>query len=376
MFWIAGGEWIFQGLYKAAPSGPTGFLAEQMDHQAWAGVRFYDLIFPLFVFIVGVSLVFSLSKALQQGSRAQAMKRIVMRSLFLYVFGLLVYGGISKGWEEVRWLGVLQRIAIAYCGAGLLFCFLKPRALVACCASLLLGYWALATFVPVRDFNLEKEHLAAAGLTPDSPETKARFLATTNWVTGKFEDGLNLPQHLDYLYLPGHRWDGAYDPEGLLSTMGAIATCLLGVFVGLLLRNSPAGDQTKVYYLLGAGVAGVVVGYLWGVQFPVIKKIWTSSYVLVAAGYSCLMLAAFYQMIEIWNWRKWCTPFVWIGTNAITIYMIFHLLNVRKLVELVVGGPIAAGLGGWSEFVIAVVGVAGMLALARFLYERKIFLRL
>jgi predicted acyltransferase len=130
-------------------------------------------------------------------------------------------------------------------------------------------------------------------------------------VSGRFEDGLSLPQHADYLYLPGYRWDGAYDPEGLLSTLGAIATAF-GVFAGLFLRNTSYTDQQKVFHLGAAGVGALAVGYVWGLQFPVIKKLWTSSYVLVAGGYSCLLLAAFYQMIEIWQWKKWCVPFLWI----------------------------------------------------------------
>jgi predicted acyltransferase len=375
MFWIVGGEEVIHALYTAWPNPVTGLLDRQMNHQDWAGIHFYDLIFPLFVFVVGVSLVFSLTKLLREHGRAAALKRVFFRSLGLYIFGLLVYGGISKGLDGVRWLGVLQRIAIAYFVAGVLFSFLKPKALVGVCAGLLVGYWAIATFVPFRDFNLERGHLKALGLTPESEETRARYLGTTNWVSGRFEDGLSLPQHADYLYLPGYRWDGAYDPEGLVSTLGAIATCLLGVFVGLFLRSTRHTDQQKVFYIAAAGVGALVVGYAWGLQFPVIKKLWTSSYVLVAGGYSCLLLAAFYQMIEIWQWKKWCVPFLWIGLNPITIYMIFHLLPVRKLTELVVGGPIAEGLGRWGDMLIACTMVAGMLAIVRFLYNRKIFLR-
>jgi predicted acyltransferase len=376
MFWIVGGEDVIHGLYKACPWALFGLFDQQMNHQDWAGVHFYDLIFPLFVFIVGVSLVFSLTKTLEKAGRAAALKRILVRSLFIYLFGLMVYGGISKGLDHVRWLGVLQRIALCYFFTSLLFCFLRPRALLGVCVGLLAGYWALATFIPIRDFNLEKEHLRAKGLDPDGAETRAAFLATTNYVTGRFDDGLCLPQQIDFLYLPGHRWDGAYDPEGLLSTLPAIATCLLGVFTGLWLRNNPAPDQKKVLGLLGAGVAAVLLGFLWGLQFPVIKKIWDSSYVLVAAGYSCIFLGVMYQVVEIWGCRTWAMPFVWIGMNPITIYLIFHLLKPEDLAKLLVGGPIHAGLGDFGDLLLALIVVAMMFALVRFLYQRKIFLRL
>ena len=376
MFWIVGGEELVHALYKGWPNSVTGLLNRQMDHQPWEGVHFYDLIFPLFVFIVGMSIVFSLSRMIEQVGKGAALRRVLIRSLVLYCFGLLVYGGISEGVNHVRWMGVLQRIALTYLFTSILFCWLRPRALIAACAGLLLGYWALCSLVPIRDFNLEREHLRAMNLQPDSPETHQQFLGTTARVRNKFDDGLNLPQHIDFQYLPGRKWDGAYDPEGILSTLPAIGTCLLGVFAGLFLKNPRVPDQKKVIVLAGAGVAGVVAGFLWGVEFPVIKKIWTSSYVLVAAGYACLLMAAFYQMIEIWQWRKWCTPFVWIGMNAITLYLAFHLISFSDLAKLVAGGPVRQALGSWGDMGMAIATVALSLALVRFLYNRKVFVRL
>jgi predicted acyltransferase len=375
MFWIVGGEELIHGLYKGWPNAVTGLLDKQMDHQPWEGVHFYDLIFPLFVFIVGASLVFSLSRLLEQQGKAVALKRIFFRSVLIYVFGLTVYGGLSEGIENVRWMGVLQRIALCYFFTGLIFCTFRLRGMVLVCAALLLGYWALTSLVPIRNFNLERQHLKSIKLEPDSAETRERFLATTERVRGRFDDGLNLPQQIDFLYLPGHRWDGAYDPEGILSTLPAIGTCLLGVFAGLLLKNGGITDQKKVIYLASAGVAGVVLGFLWGLEFPVIKKIWTSSYVLVAAGYGSLFLAAFHQVIEVWQWRKWCIPFVWIGMNPITIYLAFHLISFGHYAEMVAGGPVKHALGSWGEMGIAIVVVAMVFAFVRFLYQRKLFLR-
>jgi predicted acyltransferase len=376
MFWIAGGEEVIRGLYKALPTDVTKVLAGQMHHKAWGGVAFYDLIFPLFTFIIGVSVVFSVRRMLEQNGLAHTVKRIFTRSLTLYILGLLVYGGVSKGWDHVRWLGVLQRLALCYFFTSLLFCFFRLRGLIVACAALLLGYWALASFVPIRDFNLERGHLKAMLLEPDNPKTREIFLATDRYVRGRFEDGLNLPQQIDFLYLPGRKWDGAYDPEGILSTLPAVANCLLGVFAGLLLTRGSLSDQKKVIWLLAAGLAGVIAGAVWGLQFPVIKKIWTSSYVLVAGGYGCLLLGAFYQVIDIWQWRKWCVPFVWIGMNPITVYLGFNLFSIDDLAELVAGGPVKTALGAWGDLVQALVAVAIMFAMVRFLYQRKIFLRL
>jgi predicted acyltransferase len=376
MFWIVGGEELVHALYKAWPHGPIPLIDSQMDHKPWSGVAFYDLIFPTFVFIIGVSIVFSLSRMIEKHGMFSALRRIFFRGLILYVLGLLYYGGISKGVDGIRWMGVLQRLGLCYFFTGFLFCLFRLRALIAICVSLLLGYWALTALIPIRDFNLETKHLASLNLQPHDPETLAQFNAATNRVTGRYEDGLNVTQHLDFQYLPGFKWDGAYDPEGILSTLPAIATCLLGVFAGFLLKNSTVPDQKKVIYLLTAGAASVVLGFIWGLEFPVIKKIWTSSYVLVAGGYSCLALAAFYQIVEIWQIRKWCVPFVWIGMNPITIYLTMHIVKFFILADLFVGGPVAIKLDVWSEAAGAFLVVLMMFAFVRFLYNRKIFLRL
>jgi predicted acyltransferase len=376
MFWIVGGEEVVHALYQAWPNGATRLLHNQMDHKDWQGVAFYDLIFPLFVFIVGVSLVFSLTRMIERSGKATAVKRIFFRSLVLYGFGLLVYGGLSKGVENIRWMGVLQRIAICYFFASLIFCFVKTRGMIAICAALLLGYWAVMALVPFPDVRP----------TPGGDQTITKGggftsvaqlnLASATMISGKYLPGVNLANFVDQKFLPGYKWDGTYDPEGILSTFPAIATCLLGIFAGLLLRNPSVPDQKKVLCLLGVGAAGVALGFLWGLEFPVIKKIWTSSYVLVAGGYACLFLAAFYQIIEIWQWRKWCAPFVWIGLNPITIYLVFHFVAFEKLALLVVGGPIEASAGAAGQLVVTLAIVALMFAFVRFLFQRKIFLRL
>ncbi len=375
MFWIVGGEEIAHALAKALPFLPFTLFHRQMLHSDWVGVTFYDLIFPLFVFIIGVSSVFSLRRSLETKGRAATMKHVVVRSLILYLIGLFFYGGLSHGLEGVRWLGVLQRMAICSLFAGVAFLTLRLRGLIILCASLLLGYWLLCSFVPVRDFNVEKGHLTALGLQPNTSEAIAQYHATPHRVAGKFEDGLNLPQHLDFLYLPGFKWDGGYDPEGLLSTLPAVASCLLGVFAGMFLMFGGVSKQKKVLYLAAAGAIGIVGGMVWGIQFPVIKKIWSSSYVLVAGGYSCLIVALFYQVVEVWTFRRWCTPFVWIGMNPITIYLVFEFVKFKDFAERLVGAPLQKAMGAWGEVAIAGLVVALVLALVRFLYQRKIFLK-
>ena len=348
MLCIIGLDTLFSSLAKAWPDAATIFLKMQMHHSAWIGLRFYDLIFPLFIFLVGVSLAFSFSKMQAQRGFRGTLWRILRRGAVLYLLGILMYGGLSMGISGVRLCGVLQRIAICYVVAALLLLAgLRVRGLIVVSVAILLGYWALLSFVPVPGFG-----------------------------AGNFAHGANWADYLDAHFLPLHKWDGKYDPEGMLSTLPAIVTCLLGVLAGWLLAAKRLSDLEKVRWLALLGVAGVVVGAFWSAQFPEIKKIWTSSFVLSTAGWSCLLLAAFHQVIEVWNFRRWTTPLLWVGMNPITLYLIAGFVNFRVLAAYVVGYEKMSVFGVWQPVAAIVLTLFLLLALARFLYQRKIFLRL
>jgi predicted acyltransferase len=390
MFWIIGAEELVSALDKMAhPKGETagfsiiGLLANQLKHCAWAGFHFEDLIFPMFVFMVGVSLVFSLTKTIQREGRAVAVKRIFRRGLLLFLLGLFYSGGFSRNWPDMRLMGVLNRIALCYFFAGLIFCFCNLRAMIAICAGLLLGYWALLAFVPIRNIQLEKAVLAKLAETrgvPDDAETL--FYGTTERVTGQYGHGFNVSDHFDFRYLPGRKYDHYFDPEGYLSTFPAIASCLLGVFAGLLLASPASKDQQKVICLIAAGLVLFNLGWIWNIEFPVIKKIWTSSFVLVAGGCSAFLLGVFYLVIDVWKFQKWCQPFVWMGMNSITIYMTVNILGegFGGLSSRLAGGDIRDffndHLIGSGDLIVAVVGLVLAFWLVHFLYRRKIFLRL
>ena len=180
---------------------------------------------------------------------------------------------------------------------------------------------------------------------------------------------------------PARLYDTYFDPEGLLSTIPAIVTCLLGVFTGLLLLNPSFNDQQKVIYLLAGGLVLAALGWAWSAQFPVIKKIWTSSYVLVAGGYSAVLLGVFYWIVDVAKWRWWCQPFVWMGMNSITIYLTKNMLGgFGALSRRLAGGDIHdffdTRLHGSGDLVLSILGLLMAFWCVRFLYQRKIFLRL
>ena len=222
MFWIVGADALVQGLRKVSDHPAIHRLSEQLEHVEWEGFHFEDLIFPMFVFIVGVSLVFSTGRTIEKEGRAAATRHILRRALLLYLFGVFSYGGFATPFERIRLLGVLQRIAICYLCAGLIFCHFRPRGRLLWCVGLLVGYWLAMSFVPVP-----------------------------GGTAGDFAEGRNLANWVDKHYLPLRKWDGDHDPEGLLSTIPAIANCLIGVFAGVMLRDPRNGRAKQVLTLLG-----------------------------------------------------------------------------------------------------------------------------
>ena len=382
MFWILGADSFVYALHETSHNPVTEFFATQLDHAEWRGFHFYDLIFPLFVFIMGISTVFSLEKIIAREGRAAAVKRVLKRGILLFIVALIYSGGMTNPWPDMRLMGVLNRIALCYTFGGLLYIFCNWRVMIAVAVALLLGYWALLELVPFPDVRptpggttvITREHFT---------NVSQLNLASTNLLRGSYIQGVNLTDYLDQKYLPARKYDGTYDPEGLLSTLPACATGLLGIFTGLFLRNQSVPDMKKVLYLLGAGAASAAIGWLWSLEMPVIKKIWTSSYVLVAGGYSAMLLGVFYWIVDVKKWQTWCQPFIWIGMNPITLYLTSNFLGglgFEKLARRLAGGSVknffdAHVANGFGDLVISAVGVALFLWFARFLYQRRIFLR-
>jgi len=357
MFWIIGADGAAKALAEmlsgkgTIPSTAGNIIGGQFEHAEWEGLRFYDLIFPLFIFVTGVAIVFSLTRLVEQESKFTAHWRVLRRSLLLFALGLVYYGSVSESWPDIRLLGVLNRIALCYLFTSLLFLNLRLPGLIVVFVAILAGYWALMTFVPVSGIGV-----------------------------GSYAKDANLANWIDAQYLPGRKWNGAWDPEGLLSTLPAIGTCLLGVFAGLLLKEPSLQPHQKTLWLIGAGAAMIALGVLWGLQFPIVKNIWTSSYVLVCGGLSALLLGVFHQVIDAWERRSWATIFIWVGASAITLYLINGIVGFKPLATQLIGGDVGSFVDsnltpGAGSFLAHAVGLLLAVAMAGFLYQRKIFLR-
>lgn len=292
MLWIVGAGSIVTALEQMSANPLTQLLSTQLKHVQWEGFRFYDLIFPLFLFIVGVSLVFSLDKALTQGGRGKVLRRVFQRGALLFAAGVFYYGGVSKPWPEVQLGGVLHRIAACYVCAALIYTFVRsPRGLVAVCAVLLIGFWGLITYVPVPDVKLEPPVVTEIAQRIGSDSPSAIAASVSGRVTGSYEEGRNLVNYIDFLYLPGKKAQHYYINEGLLSTLPSIVLSLFGVLAGLLFKNANVDPQKKIALLIGSGIGCIALGLLWSMSFPLIKRIWTSSFILVAGGCSVLLMA-------------------------------------------------------------------------------------
>jgi len=297
------------------------------------------------------------------------------------VVGIFYYGGLSRAWPDVQLAGVLQRIALCYLCAATLYVFLSRQSIVIAAAMCLVGYWALMTFVPIPDVPLAHKPIGKQATQADARPPAEILADVSGTVSGSFAEGRNLAHYVDFCWLPGRKRNLYYTNEGLLSTIPAVATTLFGIMAGWLLTDTRRSGRQKVAWLLAAGAAGIAIGCLWGLEFPIIKRIWTSSFCLVASGFSAIVLAMFYLVVDVWCWRKWCLPFLWIGANALTAYLAVNLVDFQSIAARFVGGDIQAFLdahvaAGFGGLIVAAVGLLLPILLVRFLYQEKIFIRL
>ncbi|MCL2304789.1 MAG: DUF5009 domain-containing protein [Planctomycetaceae bacterium] len=283
-----------------------------LRHADWNGWTPTDLIFPFFVFMVGVSLVFSLQKRIASGASKCALSRkIILRSVIIFLLGMFLFffhHGLTSNVSEIRFCGVLSRIAVVYLLGGLIFIYFRPCLLKLLCVLLLVGYCYCMTTIPI-------------------PGNDGKVM---------LEPGNNLAAYIDSKVMPfGHFYHQAadpeknrlnWDPEGPFSTIPALATCLIGIFAGLLLRNSEKTQERKVIILFFSGFLLLLGGYFWGLHFPINKPIWSSSYVLLTSGFACLILASCVYFVDMLGYKRIMYPAVVFGSNAITIYCLSSIL--------------------------------------------------
>jgi predicted acyltransferase len=342
-----------------------------MNHAEWNGLTPTDLVFPTFVFVMGVSVVYALEARLARGAaRATLAWHTVQRAVVLFLLGSLVNGFPYFELAHLRIYGVLQRIAVCYLVVSLFYLWNKRASTkIVALVVLLVGYWILMRWVPVP----------GAGV----PGRDIPFL----------DKDLNLVAWLDRHLMPGHLYEdwthNLRDPEGLLSDLPAVGTALLGVLTGLWLRGQRTVTSKALGLAVGA-VACLATGYFWSIWFPLNKKLWTSSYVLVAAGYSLVVLALAFWAVEKMGWRKgWTWPWIVFGSNAIVAYMFSELiLGAVGLIPIGPGAKHSDGLNhlfrglftcipnpGWQAFAYSASFTAICIVPVWILYRKRIFVK-
>lgn len=340
MLWIIGGAEIVRALAEATGLAPLSWIAAQTHHTEWNGFRLWDLVFPLFLFLAGVSMPFSMEHRIARGDGRRALHAHVLKRACALVFLGIVYNGLlTFDFAHQRYASVLGRIGLAWAGAALIFLHTDVRGQVAWAVGLLVAYWLAMVWIPVPG-------IGAGDLGP----------------------GRNLADFLDQHLLPGRLHRGNRDPEGILATVPAVSTALLGVLTGHWLRTARS-EASKVIGMLAAGVVLCGLGLAWHPVFPINKNLWTSSFACLCAGLSLLSLALFYYVIDVRGHRGAAFFLVVVGTNAITVYLLHDFVDWKALADLALV----------ERHVHPIVSLAAALglqwALLLVLYRRRIFLR-
>lgn len=373
---------FFRGLTVAAMilvnnPGSWGHIYAPLEHAEWNGCTPTDLIFPFFLWIVGVSIAFAMSNSKADRSTHQkTIIKAVKRGIILYLLGffLAIFGKIIsalttdstivEAFKTVRLLGVLQRIGIVFIISSIIFIKFSNKTIFKTLIVVLAVYWALMTFIPVPGVgypNLEKETNLAAWID------RGILTEAHTWASSK-----------------------TWDPEGILSTLPATGTCLFGILVGVWMRRKDVDNPTKVAWLFTTGIAAVILGLLWDLQFQINKSLWTSSFVLYTGGLASIGLALCYWIIDVQGYKKFTTPFVVYGVNAITVFFLAGLMpRVLNLIQITKTDGAKKGLLVWfyetcytpffspinASLVWAITYVLGFYVLLYFMYKKNIIIK-
>jgi len=347
MLWIIGGGSLIHALAKATNWEFVNAWSHQLHHADWIGFHFEDLIFPLFMFISGVAIPYAITSRLEKDvKKSDIIKKVFKRMVLLVLFGLAYNGVLEEGFGDLRYASVLAQIGIAYFLTSLIIVYtknLKSRL-----------FWLLGILASI----------AALQLLVNIPGFGAGDLTR--------EGSINA--WIDQNFLPGRLYGKTYDPEGFLCIVSATSVTLMGTFAGNILRNKTFTQNKKASILFTIGVVLVLIALLLSPIYPIIKKLWTVPFNILAAGSSFLLLTIFYYIIDVKMWRNWIFFFQVIGLNSITIYMGVRIIEFQPISEFFMGF-IANSTGAFSAVIIALGVILIEWLLLYYLYKNKIFLR-
>jgi predicted acyltransferase len=345
MLWIIGGREVLVGLALIFGADAANAVSVHFHHQ-WGQFHFYDLIMPLFLFIVGVVMPISFGNRLAKGdTKKKLYLHVLKRVVILYVLGLIASGHLLQ-FDSSKlhlWTDTLHAIAVGYLFSSILILEFKIKWQIVITTGLLILYWLVMALIPI-------------------PNVGAGF----------FQKDVNLAVYVDNLVL-GH-WQEGEGWTYILTNMTFIYSVMLGVFGGQILL-SKRDEKMKAGLLALIGVGCLIAGMIWGIWFPIIHHLWTSSLVLFAGGWSFLLLALFYLIIDVWGFKKWAFVFVVIGMNAIAVYVATHLFDFTLIGNVFVGG-LEKWLGSWNEFIQASAALIVIWLILYWMYLKKTFIKI
>lgn len=350
MLFIMGMSGVIGAICELFPGGADCWLANQMYHVDWHGFRHHDTIFALFLFISGMTYPFSLEKKRNNGkSNAAITLDIIKRGLILFGLGL-IYGGILDfNFSTCRIPSVLGRIGFAWMFAALIYTFTGSKVQWSIAGSILIGYYLLMRFCIAPDAPAGADHFSLEG---------------------------NIVSYFDRLIMSNHILSkGVYDPEGILSTIPAIVTALLGMFTGRYVKESDDSGNSKTIKMLAAAAIMAVIAIIWNQWFPVNKKLWTSTFVLAAGAWSVGIFALFYYLIDVKGWRKGVVFFQVVGMNSITIYMAMRIVSFPSISKFFLGGLASVLPANVGSLILQLGTVAAGWLFLWFLYKKNCFLK-
>jgi predicted acyltransferase len=350
MFWIIGGGELIQALARCFPGKGLQVIADQMEHVPWAGFHFYDLIFPLFMFISGATIPIAILSKLEKGaSKREMILKVARRMVILVILGIIFNGTLRDGFANARYASVLGQIGIAYFIASMILIHTQSfKARLLWLAGILMGYAVLQLWVPLPGHG-------AGVLTPEGC----------------------INSYIDRNFLPGRMGQGTFDALGLLCILSASAVTLMGSFAGHILIKKETEAGNKLIQLGSIGTGIILLSLIINPFYPVIKNCWTSTYNILAGGISFLLVALFYLIIDVWGLKKWSFFFRVIGLNSIFIYLISvgNLVNVSHT-SMSVFGWIVKPLGENTRELVQVIGSITLCwLLLFFMYRKKIFIK-
>jgi predicted acyltransferase len=363
---------VFRGLTVAGMimvnnpgSWKEGCIYPALEHAKWNGVTPTDLVFPFFLFIVGVAITYSLSKRKERGDDIKHLyMQIFRRTAVLILLGIILNGFPFFPVEKIahlRYYGVLQRIALVYCASSVIFLKTGKKTQTWLAAAFALAYWAIITLIPVPGQGY-----------------------------ASLEPGKDLGAWIDRLWMSGHLWDGTHDPEGLLSTLPAISTCLIGMLTGHWLRSNNDKNE-KALRMFFSGNILIFISMFWDMVLPINKNLWSSSYVAYAGGVALIVFSMCYYLVDIKGNKKFVTPALVYGMNAITVYFLSGMTGrIMNLISLSNSEGKIINLKSWlydslftwwlqpvnASFAWAVTYVLFWLGIMWIFYRKKIFIKI